>query len=97
MSNNIQIILNPKVKNIARKWVVNNYHKIEFKYESEFKTSIDTDEYQQKEEYNKDLQEFLAPVLQSKEVMKMKKYRSRVETKFKIQRNNRSNKKWQTT
>ena len=79
-SNNVQIMLNPKVKNIARKWIFDDHQKIEFNYESEFKTSIDTNECQQKEEHNEDLRKFLAPVLQSKEAMKMKKCGSRMKT-----------------
>ena len=77
---NVHIMLNPKVKNIAIKWIVNNYNKIEFKFESEHKTSIDVTKHQKDAEYNEDLREFLAPVLQSKEAIQMKKYGRKIKT-----------------
>ena len=77
---NVHIMLNPKVKNIAIKWIVNNYNKIEFKFESEHKTSIDVTKHQKDVEHNEDLREFLAPVLQSKEATQMKKYGRKIKT-----------------
>jgi len=78
--NNIQVILNPQMKDKAKQWLVKEYPSIIFKYQSENKTSVNAEDVGKKSKYSEDLKAFLSPVLTHKDAIKVKKYGKKVKT-----------------
>ena len=79
-SSNIQVILNPKLKYKARKWLVEVYPEVIFNYQSSNEISVNSQEFQTSMRYNEELKRFLTPVLQKQEVTKVKKFGKRMKS-----------------
>ena len=78
--NNIQVILNPQIKEKAKQWLVNEYSSVLFKYQSENKTTVNAEDVSKRSQYSEDLKAFLSPVLEHKDATKVKKYGQRVKS-----------------
>jgi len=72
--NNVTVILNPRTSKKAKQWLVNEYHKLNFKESRERQTSVNEKQYEDNSKYNEELIEFLKPTLESKEAAKNKTY-----------------------
>ena len=82
-SEDVHVVLNPRVKNKAREWIVNQYPLILIGEEVEGKSSIDPDVFSRSAKYNDSLKEFLTPIINAKEAKKMKKYANKLRLMFK--------------
>ena len=72
------VVLNPKVKNKARQWLVEEYPALIFKIENRNEMSVNITEFRNKAKYNNDLKEFLTPRLLNPEAKVYKKFRKRM-------------------
>ena len=79
-NNNVKVILNPRMKHNARKWLAESYPKIAFQCLSTKNTSVDSQEFQMNVKHNEDLKKFLTPMLQILEAAKVEKFRKRIKT-----------------
>ena len=62
--NNVTVVINPKIKENSRKWLVEEYLKLKFSTEIQLITSVDPEKYRVDSKYNKSLKEFLKPIIQ---------------------------------
>ena len=69
--NNALVVINPAKKFQARKWIVEEYQSVIYNDERDNLSSINTDEFKSNAKYNKDLKEFLTPVLTQKGIEKI--------------------------
>ena len=76
----VNVILNPKVKGSSRKWLIETYPIISFDYQCSKCTSVNVEKYVAKEKYDNDLKEFLKPILQQKDALKVKGYGKKFKT-----------------
>ena len=68
------MVLNPRVINKAKQWIVEEYRSVIFKYPNENKTSVNKEEFSRNTKHNEDLKNFLQLILQQKGAEKVKKY-----------------------
>ena len=73
-SRHTHIVLNPRLKNKARDWLIMEYPLLLFEIDNTNQTSVNTEKYEQKKQYNENFKEFIAPRLKSDEAMKIKKF-----------------------
>jgi len=73
-SKHTNVVLNPQVKDQARRWLVDEYPLLMFLETISQGTSVIAPPNANKEKYDKDLKEFLAPNLSTKEAKQTKKY-----------------------
>jgi len=78
--NDIHVVLNPKIKNKVREWIVEAYPTIAFRNENDNKTSVNPNDFKNNTRYNESLKEFLSPILTKQEAGKMKKYIKKTKT-----------------
>ena len=76
----MHVVLNPKMKNKAREWIVEVYPTKAFRNENDNKTSVNPDDFKNNTRYNESLKEFLSPILTKQEASKMKKYTKKTKT-----------------
>ena len=76
----INVVLNPRVKEQARRWLMTEYPLLTFGKGSGGMTSVISAPSPDKEKYDKDLMEFLAPKLTSTEAYRTKKYGSKLKS-----------------
>ena len=62
-SDHVNIVLNPRVKFKAKKWLIEVYPTIIFRNQKENRTSVNGEEVMNSTKYNEDLKEFLKPIL----------------------------------
>ena len=74
------VVLNPRVTNRAREWLVKEYPALIFELDNNNKISVDSEQYEQQKKYNTNLKEFLAPRLMSEEAKKVKKFGGRMKS-----------------
>ena len=72
--NDVLVIINPKVKSKALRWLIKEYPSVLFQGSQGVKTSVDQAQFQSKIKYNKDLKLFLQPILNQKDALKVKSY-----------------------
>ena len=68
----LKVFFNPKMKNKARKWIVETYAQVIFQCSNENNTSIDIEEHQASVKCNEDSKKFFKPITNSKEDLKVK-------------------------
>jgi len=68
------VVINPKAHNKALKWLVEEYPAVVFQKENSNETLVDVSQFQQKTKYNDKLKQFLQPILQQKEALKVKSF-----------------------
>ena len=78
--NNAKVILNPKIKNKARKWIADACPQAIFKQPNENKTSVDAEQCQASIKYDEDLKEFLKLILVSEDASEVKKFSRKMKT-----------------
>ena len=71
---NVLVVINPKAKHRAIKWLIEEYPKVLFQEGKESSTSVNVEQYQKKARYNKDLKLFLKPILNQKNASNVKGY-----------------------
>ena len=77
---NMQVILNPKIKSKARKWLVKRSQEIKLQHQSNNRELVNAEEWYNNKKYHDNLKEFLALVLENEEVLKLKKYDKQVKS-----------------
>ena len=74
------VILNPKVKGSSRKWLIEKYPIMSFDYQCSKRASVNVEKYVAKERHDNDLKEFLQPILQQKDALKVKGHGKKLKT-----------------
>ena len=74
------VVLNPKLKNRARQWLLTEYPLLTLPDCAPAKTSVVAESSQNKEKYDEDLKEFLSPSLSKVDVSKTKKYSTKLKS-----------------
>jgi len=74
------VILNPKVKNKAKEWLVREYSALVFELGNKKETLVDKEKFEQYAQYNQHLKEFLGPRLQTEEARKVKKFNRKIKS-----------------
>ena len=77
--NDVTVILNPKMKVEAWKWLTEEYGQWDVYQENEHKTSVDLEKCQGKWKYNESLKEFLKPAIQNVN-LKTNKYGKKIKS-----------------
>jgi len=57
-------VINPKTKEKSRKWLVEEYLKLNFSTERKLIILVDLEKYRVDSKYNESLKEFLKPIIQ---------------------------------
>ena len=76
----VHIVMNPRIKNKVRLWLVNEYLLALFEHDTENETSVRVEDINSNIKYNKKLKEFLYPRLQQKEAKEFKHFRKKMKT-----------------
>jgi len=76
----VKVILNPKMKNKARKWIVEVYPQVIFQQPKEISTSVDVAQFQASVKYNEELKAFLKPILSGKEASRVKQFSKKMKS-----------------
>ena len=71
-SNNVTVVLNPAMKEQAKKWIVEACVKLKFRQERELRASVKLEEVQMNSMHNESLKEFLKASTNEKEIAKSK-------------------------
>lgn len=79
-SSDVNVILNPKVKEKAREWLINDHATIAIDYQCENSTSVNEQKVEAKEKYDKNLKEFLRPMLQQEDTLKTKGFGKKIKS-----------------
>jgi len=79
-SNHINVVLNPPVKDQARRWLVSEYPLLTFLNAQASGTSVIAPSNEKKEKYDKDLKNFLTPKLINIEATRTKKFGNKLKT-----------------
>ena len=74
------MVINPKAKHKAIKWLIEEYPAVLFQQTREISTSVNVEQYQKKNSYDEDLKLFLQPILTQKEAPKVKRYGKRMKS-----------------
>ena len=74
------VVLNPKLKNRARQWLLTEYPLLTLLDCAPAKTSVVAESSQNKEKYDEDLKEFLSSSLSKVDVSKTKKYSTKLKS-----------------
>ena len=70
--NNVLVVLNQKMQQQAKRWIVEDYMNLTFVKERQRSTSVDHTQFNIDKTYSDSLQEFLNPKIDEKEIAKSK-------------------------
>ena len=77
------------MKELARKWTTQHYPAASFGYQCVKKTSVNAEKVEAKEKHDKELREFLTPILQQKEALKTKRHEKKTKRRMQDMSNKR--------